>query len=72
MAMNCETEEASADLGDYKMICEQCGSLTITLPLEAQSSPHSLLTCGRCGAPRGTLQSLRNRSVRVDPRWPGL
>ena len=63
--MDCETEKVLVDPTDYKMICEQCGSMTITLPLELIPSPQSVLTCGRCGAPRGTLQSLRDRSNRV-------
>lgn len=72
MAMNCGTEEASADHVDYKMICEQCGSLTIALPVEAKPSPNAVLSCGRCGAPRGTLQSLRDRSNRTGLSGQGL
>jgi ribosomal protein S27AE len=72
MAMNCGTEEASADHVDYKMICEQCGSLTIALPVEAKPSPNAVLSCGRCGAPRGTLQSLRDRSNRLGLSGQGL
>jgi len=70
--MDCETERAVPGPTDYKMICDQCGSLTITLPTEVLASPQTLLTCGRCGAPRGTLQSLRDRSNRVGLKWPGL
>lgn len=65
MKMDCETESFSADQGGYQLVCEQCGSLTIALPLEILPSPDSQLKCGRCGAPRGTLQSLRDRSNRV-------
>ena len=59
-----ENEEVLVDLAGYKMSCEQCGSLAITLPLEAIPSPDAVLSCGRCGAPRGSLQSLRDRSHR--------
>jgi hypothetical protein len=44
----------------FKLVCEQCGSLTVALPIEAQPDPCSVLKCGRCGSPRGTLQSLRD------------
>lgn len=70
--MNCQAEEAFADQTGYKMICDRCGSLTITLPAEVVPSPQSVLTCGRCGAPRGTLQSLREQSSRAGLKWPEL
>jgi hypothetical protein len=70
--MDCATEKELSDSADYKLICEQCGSLTITLPVGAISSPRTLLHCGRCGAPRGTLQSLRDRSNRIGLSGPGL
>lgn len=70
--MDCETGKELADPTDYKMICEQCGSLTITLPVEAISSSRTVLSCGRCGAPRGTLQALRDRSNRIGLSGPGL
>ena len=60
---------AKASLNDrqkYKLVCEQCGSLTVALPIEAQPGPGSVLKCGRCGSPRGTLQSLRDASIQVD------
>jgi transcription elongation factor Elf1 len=47
----------------YKLTCERCGSLTIALPVDSRPDPHAILKCGRCGSPRGTLQSLRDRSV---------
>jgi len=47
----------------YKLTCQQCGSLTVALPAESSPDPHALLKCGRCGSPRGTLQSLRDMSI---------
>lgn len=47
----------------YKLACENCGSLTIALPANARPDPQAVLTCGRCGSPRGTLQALRDRSI---------
>jgi hypothetical protein len=49
---------------DFKLVCDDCGSLTVTLPFEADPDPQSILKCGRCGTERGTLQSLRERSLK--------
>lgn len=70
--MDVETDMRLVDRDDFKMICERCGSLTVTMPLEALPAPLSILKCGRCGAPRGTLQSLRKRSMQVGLNYPGL
>ena len=70
--MDVEAGDAPTDNGDFKMICEQCGSLTVALPLEASPAPQSVLNCGRCGAPRGTLQALRKRSALADLKLRGL
>ena len=58
--------EANVTLMDrqiFKPVCDQCGSLAVALPIEAKPDPCSMLKCGRCGSPRGTLQSLRNTSI---------
>ena len=47
----------------FEPVCGRCGSLTVALPIEAQPDPRSILKCGRCGSPRGTLQLLRNTST---------
>jgi hypothetical protein len=47
----------------FKLVCDRCGSLTVALPLEADPDPHSILSCGRCGSDRGSLQSLRQMSI---------
>jgi hypothetical protein len=54
----------------FKLVCEQCGSLTIALPIEARPDPCSILKCGRCGCARGTLQSLRDTSIQAGIRHP--
>ena len=61
--MNFDASVALMDEHTFKPVCEQCGSLTVALPIEAQPDPCSILKCGRCGSPRGTLQSLRNTSI---------
>ena len=61
--MGFEADVTLTDRQAFKPVCEQCGSLTVALPIEAQPDPCLILKCGRCGFPRGTLQSLRNTSI---------
>jgi len=68
--MAIETTVAMMDGQTFKPICEQCGSLTVALPIEAEPDPFSILKCGRCGSPRGTLQSLRDTSIQAGARHP--
>jgi Zn finger protein HypA/HybF involved in hydrogenase expression len=49
----------------FKLVCDNCGSLTIVLPNETESAPLVVLKCGRCGSPRGTLQALREMSIGI-------
>jgi hypothetical protein len=65
--MGIETNVASMERQAFKPTCEQCGSLTVALPAETRPDPCSILKCGRCGSPRGTLQSLRDTSVLGGP-----
>jgi len=69
-AMDIETSVALMGCQTFKLVCEQCGSLTVALPVEAQPDPCSVLKCGRCGSPRGTLQSLRDTSIQAGIRHP--
>ena len=68
--MDVETKIILMNGQTFKLVCEQCGSLTVALPIEAQPDPCSILKCGRCGSPRGTLQSLRDTSIQADIRHP--
>jgi ribosomal protein S27AE len=47
----------------FELVCNRCGSLTVALPSAVECAPLVMLNCGRCGAPRGTLQALRELSV---------
>jgi len=69
--MGVEVHVTLMDRQTFKPVCEQCGSLTVALPIEAQPDPCSILKCGRCGAPRGTLQSLRDTSIQAGIRYSG-
>jgi hypothetical protein len=68
--MGVEAHVTLMDRQTFKLVCEQCGSLTVALPIEAQPDPCSILKCGRCGSPRGTLQSLRDTSIQAGIRHP--
>jgi hypothetical protein len=68
--MGVEAHVTLMDRQTFKLVCEQCGSLTVALPVEAQPDPCSILKCGRCGSPRGTLQSLRDTSIQAGIRHP--
>jgi len=68
--MGIETSVSRVAGHTFKLVCEQCGSLTVALPIEAQPDPCSILKCGRCGSPRGTLQSLRDTSIQAGTRHP--
>jgi len=52
---------------EFKLVCERCGSLTVVLPVGLHPDPEEVITCGRCGSPRGTLLMLREKSLRTDP-----
>jgi hypothetical protein len=52
---------------EFKLVCEGCGSLTVVLPIGSNPDPQEVITCGRCGSPRGTLLMLRERSLRAGP-----
>jgi hypothetical protein len=52
---------------EFKLVCESCGSLTVVLPIGSNPDPHEVITCGRCGSPRGTLLMLREKSLRSGP-----
>jgi hypothetical protein len=68
--MGVEAHVTLMDRQAFKLVCEQCGSLAVALPIEAQPDPCSILKCGRCGSPRGTLQSLRDTSIQAGIRHP--
>jgi hypothetical protein len=51
---------------EFKLVCENCGSLTVAIPIEPNPDPQEVIKCGRCGSPRGTLLMLRERSLQTD------
>ena len=56
------------DLPKFKFICDACGSMSITVEHSDRASETTIVKCGRCSSPRGTLAALRYlaRSGRSD------
>jgi hypothetical protein len=44
----------------FKFICDACGSLTIQIANPEQAPDTTVVECGRCKAPRGTMAALRD------------
>jgi hypothetical protein len=44
----------------FKFICDACGSMTIKVAHPDQAPGTTIVECGRCNSPRGTLAALRN------------
>jgi hypothetical protein len=48
----------------FKIVCEQCGSLSIKIADPANSPAATLVQCGRCDAVRGTVGDLHDLARR--------
>jgi hypothetical protein len=48
----------------FKVVCDDCGSLSIKLPDPTILTPASAIQCGRCNAVRGTLAELHDLARR--------
>lgn len=59
-AENMATREPSR----FKVVCEDCGSLSIKVEDPANSPSCTLVQCGRCHAVRGTLGELHEMARR--------
>jgi hypothetical protein len=44
----------------FKMVCESCGGLSIKIDHPELAPSHTIVACGRCGLPRGTIGALRD------------
>ena len=47
-----------------KVVCDECGNLSIKAIDPARAPDHAKIYCGRCNAVRGTLADLRELSRR--------
>jgi hypothetical protein len=43
----------------FKIVCEICDAVGIAFDLREDAPSSTLIKCGQCGAPRGTLGDLR-------------
>jgi hypothetical protein len=50
----------------FKLVCDICGSLTIKIENPGIAASATIVNCGRCDAPRGTIGALRDYSLRAD------
>ena len=49
---------------EFQMVCSDCGSLAIRIDNPVSASRETIVCCGDCGAPRGTVGALRDLAVR--------
>jgi uncharacterized Zn finger protein len=52
------SERTTSERSRFKIVCENCGSLSIKVADPADSPDAAIVQCGRCGAVRGTLADL--------------
>jgi hypothetical protein len=50
----------TGDLPNFKFICDGCGSMSIKVAYPERAPETTVVECGRCNAPRGTLAALRD------------
>ena len=52
---------ASVHRPEFKIVCDECGSLSIKIISDQVNAPHlAVVECARCNAPRGTLEALHH------------
>jgi hypothetical protein len=52
------------NLPKFKFVCDACGSMTIRVAHPDRAPETTVVECGRCNAPRGTLAALRDLARR--------
>jgi hypothetical protein len=50
--------DAALDMPAFKIVCVECGSLTIKIDNPDRAPPTTIISCARCDAPRGTVEQL--------------
>jgi hypothetical protein len=56
--------QKTAEKARFKVVCDQCGSLSIKLTDPANAASATAIQCGRCSATRGTLADLQDLARR--------
>jgi hypothetical protein len=55
-----ETRLTMLDNPKFKFVCDACGSMTIKVAYPERAPETTIVECGRCSSPRGTLAALRD------------
>jgi hypothetical protein len=50
--------DAALDASAFKIVCVECGSLTIKIANPDRAPLTTVISCARCDAPRGTVEQL--------------
>lgn len=50
----------------FQMVCGNCGSLGIKIENPERASREAIVSCGDCGASRGTIGALRDLAIRPE------
>jgi hypothetical protein len=53
-------QDTAAEKPGFKVVCDQCGSLSIKLADPTKIASTTAIHCGRCNAVRGTLADLNH------------
>jgi hypothetical protein len=48
---------------DFQIVCGKCGGLAVKIEDPERASRETIVYCGDCGAPRGTMGGLRDQAV---------
>jgi hypothetical protein len=62
MLMSVENSLSSRDRSGFKIVCIDCGSLSIKIADPVHAVDTTPVECARCGSIRGTLADLRGLS----------
>jgi hypothetical protein len=52
-------QQNANELSSFKVVCDNCGSLSIKLTEPGKAALETTIKCGRCSAVRGTLADLK-------------
>src|SRR5579872_5774832 len=51
----------------FQIVCTNCNCLSIKIEEPVRSSREAIVSCGDCGASRGTVGALRDLAIQGDP-----
>jgi hypothetical protein len=60
------TKDTTAEMTGFRVVCDNCGSLSIKPTDPAKATSLTVIQCARCGAVRGTLADLQDLARRAD------